>query len=98
MELHFRCPGPCQCGAPCSVAAELANRMIACPRSGSLVRVPARTFSEDDWRRSTDPQEMLLGLPVTVENRRLRLFALACCQRIEARLTHPLSRQALMLA
>jgi hypothetical protein len=41
---------------------------------------------------------MLLGLPVTVPNRKLRLFALACCHRIEARLTHHLSRQALVLA
>jgi hypothetical protein len=41
---------------------------------------------------------MLLGLPAPVPNRKLRLFALACCLRIEGRLTHPLSRQALVLA
>jgi hypothetical protein len=39
---------------------------------------------------------MLLGLPVTVQNRKLRLFALACCHRIEARLTHHHGRQALI--
>jgi hypothetical protein len=41
---------------------------------------------------------MLLGLPFTAGNRKLRLFALACCHRIEARLTHHLSRQSLILA
>jgi hypothetical protein len=37
-------------------------------------------------------------LPPDVPNRKLRLFALACCQRIETILTHPLSRRAVMLS
>jgi hypothetical protein len=60
--------------------------------------VPAKPFCEGDWLGGTDPQEMLLGLPAAVPDRRLRLFALACCRRVEARLTHTLSRQALLLA
>ena len=96
--MDFRCPGICRCGTPCSVPDNLAGCTISCPQSGALIQVPARPFSEGDWLHGTDPQEMLLGLPAAVPERRLRRFALACCQRVEARLTHPLSRRALILA
>lgn len=96
--IQFRCPGSCRCGNPCTVADEHANCRVACPHSGEVVRVPARTFSEDDWLRSTDPQQMLYGLPFNVSDRKFRLFAFACCQRIESRLTHSLSRETLILA
>jgi hypothetical protein len=96
--IHFRCPGSCHCGALCSFADNLANCTVACPNSGAMIRVPTKSFSERDWLESTDPQAMLLGLPPTVSARSLRLFALACCQRVEASLTHQLSRQALLLA
>jgi hypothetical protein len=71
--------------------------MIACPESGVPIRVPPRPFTEADWLAGTDPQAMLNGLPAAVLVRSLRLFAVACCRRIEARLTHRLSRQALEL-
>jgi hypothetical protein len=74
--------------------------MINCHRSGALVRVPPKSFSESDWLESTDPQEMLLGLPEPgpVSNRKLRSFAYACCLRMSSRLTHRLSREAMSLA
>jgi hypothetical protein len=59
--------------------------------------VPARPFSEADWLQGTDPQAMLPWLPAAVPVRSQRLFAVACCRRIAARLTRPLSRQALEL-
>jgi hypothetical protein len=96
--IHFRCPGSCRCGRTCSVEDSFANCTISCPYSGEPVRVPSKSFSERDWLSSTDPQEMLLGLPIAVPDRKLRLFGLACCQRIKGRLTHHLSRQALILA
>src|SRR5262249_51797955 len=95
--MQFRCPGSCRCGTLCSVADDLAGRIIGCPYSGETIRVPTKPYGENDWLNSVDPQAMLLGLPTTAKNRQLRLFALACCQRIESKLTHPLSRQALQL-
>jgi hypothetical protein len=96
--IRFRCPGTCRCGTPCSVEDVLGGSTIACPHSGTPIRVPARSFTANDWANSVDPQEMLFGLPELVPNRKLRLFALACCQRIAVRLSHPLSKQALLLA
>jgi hypothetical protein len=96
--MDFRCPDSCKCGTACSVADSLAGCIIACPNSGEPIRVPARPFREADWLGGTDPQAMLLRLPAAVPDRKLRLFALACCRRVEARLTHPLSRRALALA
>ena len=40
---------------------------------------------------------MLHVLPPAVTGRKLRLFALACCERIETTLAHPLSRRAMLL-
>jgi hypothetical protein len=96
--IHFRCPGSCQCGVSLSLTDDLADCVIDCPHSCETIRVPTRSFVESDWLASTDPQAMLLGLPPTASDRRLRSFALACCRRIEPRLTHRLSQQALVLA
>jgi hypothetical protein len=96
--ISFRCPGSCQCGAMCAVEDNLAGCTIDCPNSGETIRVPARSFSGLDWITDTDPEAMLYALPDVVSNRKLRLFALACCERVSLRLKHHLSRQALVMA
>jgi hypothetical protein len=39
-------------------------------------------MTEADWHSSTDPQVMLAFLRGKVSERKLRLFAIACCQRM----------------
>jgi hypothetical protein len=55
-------------------------------------------MTEDDWLTGFQPAALLLGKPVKVSERKLRLFAVACCRRIGARIPDPLSRTALSLA
>ena len=51
-------------------------------------------MSEDDWSACTDPQLMLLFLRSrrAATDRKLRLFACACCRRIWHRFPDPLNR------
>jgi hypothetical protein len=47
-------------------------------------------MTEADWLTSTDPQEMLVFLRDSgrASERKLRLFAVACCQRVDSLLTN----------
>jgi hypothetical protein len=48
--------------------------------------------TEDEFNRRTDPQEMLAFLKGRASERKLRLFAVACCRRIWQFITDPESR------
>src|SRR5580704_9530 len=55
-------------------------------------------MTEEEWFNSTDPIRMLGTLRVVASDRKLRLFACACCRRIENLFTHRGSRQAVEIA
>jgi hypothetical protein len=52
-------------------------------------------MTEQEWLHSADLRKMLQFLGESANQRRLRLFALACCRQVESFLTHKRSRLAL---
>ncbi len=55
-------------------------------------------MTEPEWVACQDPEKMLLFIRDKVSDRKMRLFALACCQRIWDRITDPRSRAAVEFA
>ena len=55
-------------------------------------------MTEQEWASCTDPRKMLEFLRGKVSSRKLRLFALACCQRIDRLIDDERSRAALGFA
>jgi hypothetical protein len=55
-------------------------------------------MTEAEWRACEDPDAMLGYLRGKPSERKLRLFALACCRRIDQLITDPRSREVLKFA
>lgn len=55
-------------------------------------------MTESDWLTATDPTEMLESLRGKASDRELRLFAVACCQRVGHLLVEEACRRAVALA
>ena len=50
-------------------------------------------MTEQEWLSSTDPREMLQFIERNVSDRKLRLFACACCRRVWDEILDPISRE-----
>ena len=55
-------------------------------------------MTEAEWLSCPDPMAMLASLPASVSERKLRLFALACCRRLPAHLADAPGRAVLETA
>ena len=55
-------------------------------------------MTEADWLTSTNPAPMLESLRGKASDRKLRLFAAACCRRLWHLLTNEASRDAVAVA
>src|SRR5690242_9454534 len=60
--------------------------------------VPSEPITEQEWLESVDPHRMLEALAGRSEDRKLRLFACACCQNIWPLLKDERSRRAVQAA
>jgi hypothetical protein len=70
---------------------------VAC--SGSVVGSRKGPLTESEWLTGTNAAELVAGLPALAGGeRKLRLFAVACCRRMAHRLSDPRSHRALDVA
>jgi hypothetical protein len=65
-------------------ARPLARSPLGGTRQSRSAKGKARPMNESEWQSCTDPQEMLAFLCETerATDRKLRLFAVACCRRV----------------
>src|SRR5262249_53704879 len=74
-----------------------ARRGMLRPRRGRQFEhgdAEGRTMTEAEWSASADPQEMLAFLRGKASDRKLRLFACACCRHVWDRLLIDWAREA----
>ena len=75
---------------------------VACFRTGrrSCWRdtTGGNAVTEQEWLKCNDPEPMLAFVKPKASLRKLRLFAVACCNRINPLLVHPVSRKAVEIA
>src|SRR5215471_7330544 len=64
---------------------------------GQWTESGGRTMARSDWLEQTDPDTMLQLLGRRISERKIRLFAAACCRRVWHQLT-PYDRRAVEMA
>jgi hypothetical protein len=91
--LYFRCQ--C-CGGRLIIPEALEGQQLTCPNSGATVLAQGcKPFSEPHWLAWLDPQDLLSYLRGTASERKLRLFAVACCWDIRHLLQDDRLREAI---
>jgi hypothetical protein len=55
-------------------------------------------MTETEWLACTDTQQLLEFLQDKASDRKLRLFAVACCRQVAHRIRQPVFRQAVEIA
>src|SRR5262249_1193073 len=68
------------------------------PPCGRLPHEEGRPMTESEWLTATDPTPMLAFLAGNASDRKLRLFAAACCRQVWHLLTDERSRKAVKVA
>src|SRR5947209_3807936 len=86
--------------ARCTIAGPTpAGRWMASRLAGvHLLSEGVMVMSEAEWLTSTDPQELLDSVAYKTTERKLRLFAVACCRRIWHLLEDKRCRKAVEIA
>jgi hypothetical protein len=67
-------------------------------REKAMGKKKQKRMTEAEWLACTDPEPMLEFLRGKASERKMRLFACACCRRIWGVLEHPLGREAVEVA
>jgi len=102
MPIMVSCPS---CEADLRVKDELAGRRVKCPKCGNAFTIPQgaggvqmRSMTEAEWLACNDPREMLDFLRGQASDRKLRLFAVACCRTVWPLLVEEEVRRAIELS
>jgi hypothetical protein len=98
VTIPFVCAG---CKESFHLPDALGGKLIQCPNCDRVQAAginPEEPMTAAEWLACTDPERMLYNLRWRVSERKLRLFACACCRRVEQLLRDEQLRHAVEVA